>query len=106
MRCPKCYSDDMHATGYRCAPDGIDKDIYKCWDCGGLLELDRAVVFQRHLGKMGLPCRIVQMKNGVIVDYYRSIRNAAMITGQTAYMIEKCINGAIDNVDGYVWRRI
>lgn len=55
---------------------------------------------------MGNACEIVQTKDGIVVQHYKSIRSAAAITGYTTYMIEKCLNGAVDQIDGYGWERI
>ena len=106
MRCPKCYSDNAYTTGYRVTRKGRSYNIIKCWDCGHLFEEDRTLKWQRNFGKKGNACEIAQTKDGVIIDYYRSIRHAAHVTGYTTYMIEKCLNGVVDEIDGYGWKRI
>ena len=106
MRCPKCYSDNAYETGYRVVKKGQSYNIIKCWDCGNLFEQERGRKWQRSIGQRGDACEIVQTKDGIVVQHYKSIRSAAAITGYTTYMIEKCLNGAIDQIDGYGWERI
>jgi len=55
---------------------------------------------------MSNACEIVQIENGVVVEHFKSIRAAAAKTGIHAYWIEKCLNGAISDINGYCWRRV
>lgn len=106
MRCPKCNQDNSAATGSRVIVGGTLKDVYKCKCCGGLFEVKHSRSFRRNLGKVGKACEIVQIENGIVVEHFKSIRKAAAKTGISVYWIEKCLNGALSDVNGYCWKRI
>ena len=106
MRCPKCKQDNSTSTGSRVITGGRSQNVYKCKACGELFEVDHHRKFSRNIGQMSNACEIVQIKNGVVVEHFKSIRAAAAKTGIHAYWIEKCLNGAISNINGYCWRRV
>lgn len=104
MRCPKCNIDDSAPTGNRLAPHGKSKDVYKCKECGAIFEVERPKY--DHLNQRGSGYEILQTQGNIVLEYFKSIRNASAKTGIPIYWIRKCLSGEIDSYKGYGWRRL
>ena len=106
MRCPRCCLDGAFATGSRVVRKGLSYNIIKCRNCGALFEEERVRQGIERNGPSWNACAIAQTKDGVVIEYFESIRQAVFATGYDNRKIKKCLDGAVDEIDGYGWKRI